>query len=171
MAEGQINRDRLSVLQSYGKNWKFISAILSTDSLADTSKEARAALFNFEKTLESAIRSMYVEFMREYQSLNHMKLVINFKIWRYYILHLPVLLRPDSSTIKFRAVFNTSTKNNSGVSLNEVHPELFDILLKFQTYRVAFPADISKTYRQISVHRDTIYHFNLLLEWSPERFD
>ncbi len=130
------------------------------DSLANTYHQARAALLRFETSLDPATRSMYVDFMQEYLRLNHMELATKFDVRRYHIPHLPVL-RAESSTTKFRAVFNASAKNRSGISLNEalmtgptLQPDLFDILLQFRSYPIAFSADISKMYRQISVHLD-----------------
>lgn len=76
----------------------------------------------------------------------------------YFIPHLPVI-RPDSSSTVLRVVFNASAKNQSGISLNQalliapvIQSDIFDILVQFRVYPVAFSADISKTYRQIMVH-------------------
>lgn len=101
---------------------------------------------------------MYKDFMEETLRLNHMELVRNFEVRRYYIQCLPVL-RPDRSTTKFRVVFNTLAKNKTRISLNEalmtgptLKLDLFEILTKFRIYLIAFSADISKMYRQVSVH-------------------
>ena len=55
-----------------------------------------------------------------------------------------------STTTKIRAVFDTSAKSSSGVSLNDtllvgptVHPSLVDVLLRF---RIALITDVSNMY-------------------------
>ncbi|KAK7575924.1 hypothetical protein V9T40_012210 [Parthenolecanium corni] len=127
-------------------------------ALANTYKQARAALLKFERSLDAETRKLYIDFMVEYRELNHMRLAMNFDVPRFFIPHL-FILRPDSSSTSFRTVFNASAKNQSGVSLNEalmvgptLQPDLFDIILRFRMYPIAFVADISKMYRQIKVH-------------------
>lgn len=96
--------------------------------------------------------------MREYQDLNHMSLAASSSDGRYLLPHHAVL-RLSSTTTKLRVVFNGSAKTSSGKSLNDIlmtgpklQPELFDTLLRFRTYAVAFTADISQMYRCIEVH-------------------
>ena len=66
--------------------------------------------------------------------------------------------KESSTTTKLRAVFDTSMKSTSGVSLNDtlmvgptVHPSLVDVLLRFRKYRIAIFADISKMYRAVEL--------------------
>lgn len=93
---------------------------------------------------------------------------------RHMIPHLPIL-RLDSTTTKLRVVFNVSAKNSSGIALNDalmtgpsIQPELFDILLEFRTYPIAFSADISKRNRQISVHSENRHFQAILWRNSPQ---
>lgn len=58
-------------------------------------------------------------------------------------------------------VFDGSAKSDTGVSLNDIlhvgpniQEELFSILTRFRTHKVAFIADIEKMYRQIKVVKD-----------------
>lgn len=66
-------------------------------SLANTYAQARASLLKFEQKLDVETRSMYVDFMREYRKLNHMRLAVNLDVPRFFIPHLFVM-RPDSSS-------------------------------------------------------------------------
>lgn len=87
----------------------------STDDLANTYYQARSALLRFESRADASLRSQYIEFMKEYRDLGHMKLAEHTaNVARYFIPHLPVL-RPDSTTTKLRVVFNASatTKGKS----------------------------------------------------------
>lgn len=109
--------------------------------------------------------------MIEYRGLGHMKKVET-NDTRYCIPHLPVFC-PDSTTTKIRVVFNAFARNKSGSSLNEmlmnkpiIQPELFDTLLRFLLYKIAFTADISKMYRQIEIHPED-WHFQSIL-WRNE---
>lgn len=77
------------------------------------------------------------------------------EVQRYFIPHLQVI-RAESSTTKFRVVFNVSVEHESGILLNKtllnglIHqPPLFTILVKFRKYIVAFSADIQNIYRYI----------------------
>ncbi|XP_039299786.1 uncharacterized protein LOC111045947 [Nilaparvata lugens] len=128
-------------------------------TLGQSEFQARKRFSSLEKRLSTQpeLKSQYVEFMREYQELNHMTLVDppsdHEKV--YYIPHHAVF-KPDSTTTKLRVVFDASAKTNSGVSLNEllfkgptVQPDLFDIVLRFHMHKIAFTADIAKMYRQV----------------------
>ncbi|XP_065224344.1 uncharacterized protein LOC135848372 [Planococcus citri] len=130
----------------------------STDKLANTYPQALSALLKYEK---SPLRPRYAEFMREYLNLGHMRLIKDpDAVQRYYIPHLPVL-REDSSTTKLRVVFNASAKNKSGLSLNDIllngpirQSFLFDILIRWRIFLIAFSADIKMMYRCIGMNED-----------------
>ncbi len=132
----------------------------SPERLAKTYANARNALLRFESKSSLPIRAAYCDFMAEYIKMGHMKLAPKEMELNYFIPHHPVL-KPYSSTTKLRVVFNASFSNNSGISLNDalmkgpvLQPELFETLLRFRKYPVAFSADISKMYRQVAVHPD-----------------
>lgn len=62
---------------------------------------------------------------------------------------------------KFRVVFDASCKSDRGLSLNEcqlvgerLQEDLFNILQRFRTHRIAVTADIKKMYLQIKVPED-----------------
>ncbi|CAL8128699.1 unnamed protein product [Orchesella dallaii] len=107
----------------------------------------------------------YIKFMNEYKFLGHMSLVPSEEISNprnmvYYIPH-HFVLKNDSTTTKFRVVFDGSAKSSTGVSINDammigatVQPSLFVIVLRFRMNPVAFCGDIEKMYRQILIPDD-----------------
>ncbi|XP_011503659.1 PREDICTED: uncharacterized protein LOC105366798 [Ceratosolen solmsi marchali] len=107
-------------------------------------------------------RHQYIQFMTEYDNLNHMKKAptgTQSKI-KYYLPHHGAL-KPDSSTTKLRVVFNSSSPSTSGKSLNDLmhtganlNKEISDVLLWIRQHRCLFATDITKMYRQILVHKD-----------------
>lgn len=113
----------------------------------------------------------YADCMQEYIQLGHMKLIptqpeiIN-KITlpngkttykSYYVPHHAVI-KSDSTTTKLRIVFDASCKSSNGKSLNEsmligpvLQDNLFDLLLRWRTFKIVIKADITKMYRQIQM--------------------
>lgn len=76
----------------------------------------------------------------------------------YYLPHHAVF-KESSTTTKTRVVFDASAKSSNGVSLNDVlmvgpniQQDIVSITLRFRTHRYAMTADITKMYRQISIH-------------------
>ena len=68
-------------------------------------------------------------------------------------------MRPTSTTTKLRVIFNASAPTVDGPSLNDIlmcgpklQSDLFDILISFRLFAVAFSADVTKMYHQISIH-------------------
>ena len=73
--------------------------------------------------------------------------------------HHPVF-RKDSLTTKCRVVFDASSKNSNGVSLNDclltgpvLQPNLVSIIIRFRFHRVALMADIKKMFLEIKLAR------------------
>lgn len=84
-------------------------------------------------------------------------------------------MRPDSTTIKLRVVFNTSAHTSAGTSFNEsmyvgpkLQPDLQGVLLRARLWKYLFFADIKQMYRQILVHPDDrdyqriLWHFSAI---------
>ncbi|XP_062537944.1 uncharacterized protein LOC134206266 [Armigeres subalbatus] len=118
--------------------------------------------------------------MREYEELGHCREIQEEKDdpnQQYYYLPHHAILRPSSSTTKCRVVFDASAKpTEASLSLNDVlqvgatiQKELYDIMLKFCTHRIAFTADVPKMYRQINMHpQDTPF---LRVFWREQPYD
>lgn len=100
------------------------------------------------------LRTKYVEFMREYEQLGHMRVADvapgpGDRL--YYIPHHCV-------TTKFRVVFDASCKSGTGQSLNDIQlvgeklqHDLADVIIRFRRHRVAIAGDVKKMFRQVAV--------------------
>ena len=124
--------------------------------------KARSMLIKSEQKRKHnpTIDKAYCEFMFKYEQLNHMTKLSNPEILKnlFYLPH-HIVTKITSSTTKNRAVFNASSIDESGTSLNDqlligptLQPELFDTIIKFRLHSVAFCADIEMMYRQILIH-------------------
>ncbi|XP_025996788.1 uncharacterized protein LOC113005428 [Solenopsis invicta] len=109
------------------------------------------------------MRTMYAEFLRQYEDLRHMSLADpspdRLASRTCYLPHHGVL-RGASASTKLRVVFNGSSSLASGGSLNEhllprpnLLPALADVLLRWRTHRYVIASDIEKMFRQIQVHQ------------------
>ncbi|XP_044248765.1 uncharacterized protein [Drosophila takahashii] len=101
---------------------------------------------------------MYQDFMKEYLALGHMSLLPTPPPGHHYYIPHQCVLRPESSSTKFRVVFDASSKTSTSVSLNEtlmvgatIQRELYAILARFRLNKYALTADISKIYRQVNI--------------------
>lgn len=112
---------------------------------------------------DPAFWAEYVEFMREYQSMEHMIEVREQpkpNTLVYYIPHHGI-----RSADKFRVVFDGSCQTDKGVSLNDaqfvgpkLQRDLHEIIMRFRRNKIAISADIAKMYRQIGIDPE---HWNL----------
>lgn len=131
--------------------------ILPDAELLGDSREIALRRFHWlEKRLDRnpELRVKYVEFMREYEALNHMQMAgpeVKEGGVRYYIPHHCV-------TKKFRVVFDASCKTTNGKSLNDVQAvgeklqmDLVDILMRFRRHAVVVTSDIRKMFRQVRI--------------------
>lgn len=114
------------------------------------------------------MRREYIEFLKEYESLGHMKVVTDIPLQHYYLPHHAVT-KQDSLTTKVRVVFDGSAPTSSGVSLNQalkkgptIQDDLVEILSRFRLHNIVFTADITKMYRQVRVN-DEDANYQLIL--------
>lgn len=100
----------------------------------------------------------YKAFIHEYLQLGHASVIDRNSEGSpgYYMPHHCVL--KESSTTRLRVVFDASAKTTSGYSLNDtqlvgspVQASLFEILMRFRSYRFVFSCDIEKMYRQVLI--------------------
>ncbi|XP_070138595.1 uncharacterized protein [Drosophila bipectinata] len=166
-------------------NGKYIVELPFTSSdpeFADTLQGALQRFKSVERRLSQnhQLRKDYVNFMRKYQSLGHMREISPSEIPNersFYLPHHPVLGR------KLRVVFDGSYRDAKGKALNDtlsigpsIQRDLFAVCLRFRMHKYVFSADIVKMFRQIWVsekHRnfqrivwredpsDPIKHFTL----------
>lgn len=109
------------------------------------------------------LRSAYTKFMCEYSELKHMTYIGKISEFdinatgQYFLPHHAVFKLTDNEP-KIRVVFDASAKSETSCSLNDmmltgpkVQNDIFDIIIRFRTYKYVFSADISKMYRQILI--------------------
>ena len=122
------------------------------------------------------LQQKYIKFMREYIEMNHMTLLKPNEIAlqpNYFLPHHGVM-NEHSTTTNLRVVFDASYKSTNNKSLNDVllkgpklQRSIFEILLKFRIFPVAFTADIAKMYRQIFVAEEDRKYQRIFWRESP----
>ena len=75
-----------------------------------------------------------------------------------FYLPMHVIWKDSSTTTKIRAIFDSSAKLSTGVSLYDtllvgptVHSTLIDVLLCFCLYYIALTTDVSRMYRAVEL--------------------
>lgn len=108
------------------------------------------------------INKKYQEFIQEYHDMGHMEKVppIELESKSFFLPHHHIT-QESSQTTKLRVVFDGSAKTTSSLSLNDLlmvgptlQKDLFDLLIRFRTFKYVLSADITKMYRMIKVHKD-----------------
>ncbi|XP_019885866.2 uncharacterized protein LOC109610671 [Ooceraea biroi] len=138
---------------------------------------SRSAALRLLERMQHQIRrdatfgQLYVDFMKEYEALEHMTLSSNSSSTGANFLPHHGVLRQNISTTKLRVVFNGSARTSSGLSLNDclhvgpkLHQDIVAVLLRWRVHTFVFAADIEKMFRQILLHADDRYFQKIL--WS-----
>ncbi|XP_039303433.1 uncharacterized protein LOC120357334 [Solenopsis invicta] len=130
--------------------------------LGDSQAAALKRLFSLERRFrrDPQLKLQYSQFIDEYLSLGHMRLINALPEERsvnFYLPHHCVYKVTDQSS-KLRVVFDASCKTISGISLNDalmvgpvIQQELASILTRLRIFQYVISADIIKMYRQILV--------------------
>ncbi|GFX92958.1 integrase catalytic domain-containing protein [Trichonephila clavipes] len=114
--------------------------------------------------------------MNEYLALGHMREISQKRDDETPNCYIPyhMVINEKSTTTKCRVVFNASYKTKNGKSLNDVlmtgpklQTEIFNHLIKFRSYRVAFAADIEKMYRQILISDEDCKYQRIVWRATP----
>ncbi|XP_074100548.1 uncharacterized protein LOC141528398 [Cotesia typhae] len=144
--------------------------------LGDSFKAAYQCLRHLMHRLskDPQLKQLYMEFMAEYISLNHMEpTTLRSSSVQYFLPHHGVL-KQNTNSPKIRVVFNGSKNTSSGLSLNDIMhtgPNLliniFDILITSRRHRFFFITDVAKMYRQVLVHPDD-RHLQQILWFNPD---
>lgn len=149
-------------------------------SLGKSYNVALRRFLSLERKLEldPELKNEYSNFITEYKSLGHLEVMsesVDVSIVKYFMPHHPVV-RLESATTKLRVVFDASSKTDNGFSLNDhllvgarLQPDIFDILLRFRSYRYVITADIAKMFRQVLIHDDDCMYQCIL--WRAEKTD
>ncbi|XP_045466769.1 uncharacterized protein LOC123675453 [Harmonia axyridis] len=137
--------------------------------LGNSEHLALKRLYSLEQRLSKnrGLKEEYTKFLKEYESLSHMREISRNETCITPIYYLPhhCVIKPESSTTKLRVVFKASAKTTSNISLKDVlmdgpvlQNDLFSILTRFRKHEVVLIGDLTKMYRQILIHPD---HVNL----------
>lgn len=116
-----------------------------------------------EKKLERQpnINIQYQKFIQEYYDMGHMEKVPNLELdsKSFFLPHH--ITQESSQTTKLRVVFDGTAKTTSSLSLNDVlmvgpilQKDLFNLIIRFRTFKYVLSADITKMYRMIKIHKD-----------------
>lgn len=130
--------------------------------IGDSYNIALKRFLNLEKKLHSDLnlKLEYTKFLKEYLDLQHMEPVELSSIDKNRCFFLPhhCVVKLESSSTKYRVVFDGSCKGTGKRSLNDallngpiIQQDLFTILLRFRSHKFVLGADIVKMYRQILV--------------------
>lgn len=148
-------------MDTYSRDYtgRFTVSIPFKDNIGDigSSREIAYRRFLFlEKRLDRdpELKRQYVNFMREYEQLDHMELVSEPAKPNEILYHIP----HHCVTRKFRTVFDASCRTNKGISLNEIQmlgeklqQDLSIIIMRFRRHRYGIIGDIKMMFRQVRI--------------------
>ena len=124
----------------------------------------------FERNSELA--SAYKKIIKEYLDLGHLAPA---KEDVSYLLPHHCVVKADSSSSAYRVVFNASSIDDVGLSLNDrifagprLQNDLTHILLRFRYHPVVFTCDARSMFRQILLNEDSRKFHQILWRFSPE---
>lgn len=148
-------------------------------ALGDSYHSAVSRLHHLERRFSRHpdIKSDYIQFMREYESLGHMIDVTSSSVstGKYFIPHHCVI-KDTGSMKKLRVVFDASSKTSSNQSLNDIllvgpklQQDIVKLISNFRTHKIVFTTDICKMYRQILVRPEDRSYQHILWRESPEQ--
>ncbi|GFW21534.1 DUF1758 domain-containing protein [Trichonephila clavipes] len=132
------------------------------NTLGESKEKAVQLLYALENKFHKneQFKDSFLNFMNEYLALGHMREISQEREDEAPNCYIPyhMIINEKYTTTKCRVVFNALSKTKNGKSLNDVlmtgpklQTEIFNHLIKFRSYRVAFAADIEKMYRQILI--------------------
>lgn len=131
-------------------------------SLGNSKRMAMAQFFQLEKKFkrEPQLKLAYVKYINELMEKSYIRRSFDDNNETHCFLpHHPVF--KDSSTTQVRPVFDASRKTSNGQSLNDMliigpklQENLFDILLRFRSHKIAFTADIEKMYLHVKLEEN-----------------
>lgn len=146
---------------------RYIVALPFKPNIAPLTNNRSSALknyFRFENRLNKnpELQEKYHNFMREYIDLGHMSMAISHSS---YIIPHHCVLKESSSTTKLRTVFNASSLDSNGQSLNgqllpgpKLQHDIGTILISFRMHEFVVTADVKMMYRQIRVRPEDLIH-------------
>lgn len=160
---------------------RFVVKMPFKESVKDLGESKNMALKRFQ-SLERKLCKVpelkvdYVNFMKEYEGLGHMKeIILNNDDFEGYFLPHHAVIKNSSLTTKCRVVFDASAKSSTGLSLNDVQyagptlqQDIFSILLRFRKHTYVIIADVSKMYRQVIMDPSQTKYLRIFWRSEPE---
>lgn len=137
--------------------------------LGDSRKAALATLFSLEERFKrnAELKKLYTESINNAIEKGYLVKLDKPLANSFYIPHHPVF--KNSATTKMRIVYNASQRTSNGMSLNEqlaigkmTQATIFELLLRWRTYKIAVVADIEKMYLQIKLN-EAQHHLQIIL--------
>ncbi|XP_065075282.1 uncharacterized protein LOC135699026 [Ochlerotatus camptorhynchus] len=131
--------------------------------MGDSYTPALRRLLSMEKkfAVDKSFHLEYGKLMEEYQQLGHMEVNSHALSGPQFFLPHHAIHRPESTTTKTRVVFDGSSHDANGLSINEVlvigptvQPPLQATVINFRVPRFVFTADAQKMFQQIWMHSD-----------------
>ncbi|XP_059049420.1 uncharacterized protein LOC131844524 [Achroia grisella] len=125
---------------------------------------------------DEKLKEKYTQVIKEYIQLGHMRPVKKEEKENesVYLPHHAVI-REDKLTSKVRVVFDSSCKNENGVSLNDslmvgptLQSDLRHIIIRWRMHYIGLIADIIKMYRQVRVTDDDAAYQRIVWRNKPE---
>lgn len=142
--------------------------------MGDSKRAALATLFSLEERFKKNVelKKMYTESINNAIAKGYMVKLERPLENSYYIPHH--LVFKNSNTTKLRIVYNASQSTSNGMSLNEqlaigkmTQATIFEILLRWRTFKIAVVADIEKMYLQMKL--DEAQHHLQVILWRDEK--
>ncbi|GFX22917.1 DUF1758 domain-containing protein [Trichonephila clavipes] len=148
------------------------------NTLGESKEKAVQLLYALENKFHKnkQFKDNFLNFMNEYLALGHMREISQNRDDETPNCYIPyhMVINEKSTTTKCRVVFNASSKTKNGKSLNDVlmtgpklQTEIFNHLIKFRSYRVAFAADIENMYRQILISNEDCKYQRIVWRATP----
>ena len=122
------------------------------------------------------LKADYTAFIKELIDLGHLEFAPSDEVHKptgkfAYLPHHAVF-KESSTTTKLRVVFGGSAQRDK-ISLNNsllvgpmIQDDIFAILLRFRTHKVALSADVAKMYRQIALAKPHQDFYRILWRWN-----
>ncbi|XP_063362899.1 uncharacterized protein LOC134651727 [Cydia amplana] len=143
-----------------GRFYVRLPLVTEPDCLGDSYRFAKKRFFALEKRFKRNpdLKTAYQQFINEYAELGHLSVSdSDIPDPSFFVSHHSVQ-KPSSESTKLRVVFNGSAPTTSGYSINDlqmvgptIQDSLFNILLRFRTYKYVLTGDVAKMYRQVLV--------------------
>lgn len=165
--EEQFCEDHFKSTHSRNEEGRFVVRLPLKSDVKDLGNSKCAAVTRLHAMERKCAKnpdynSQYIQFMDEYQTLNHMKVIPKEEVTvaNQNSLYLPhhAVIKESSSTTKLRVVFDGSNKTSSGISLNDklavgptIQDDIIAIMLRYRSYEIVIKGDIEKMYRQVLV--------------------